>query len=295
MSPSAMFRAKAPLRRGPSSRRMGDGRASPSAPRPRRTACASSLALPATRSSWMSRPRFARICPASCRSTPPSIPSSRATSCRSWSRFRRAPIVKLFGGATLIAAISENVVTRRGKPLRLERVGRPEIKNVLMANTTRDPRTKGVELRDLYNREDAFALSVCIDRSTSRASMRTSPSSMRWTASLRGPPRRTGVTLCVTSSSRLPDPGPRTRIRTRWFSRDRTRAHRESAASKCRRALARRRHSRRVAHADREWRAWRAIRRRRRRSHQTRRALSFPYVREPNLRSDLPLPAFLRS
>ena len=28
-----------------------------------------------------------------------------------------------------------------------------------MANPTRDPRAKGVELRDLYNREDAFALS----------------------------------------------------------------------------------------------------------------------------------------
>ena len=28
-----------------------------------------------------------------------------------------------------------------------------------MANPMRDPRTKGVELRDLYNREDAFALS----------------------------------------------------------------------------------------------------------------------------------------
>ena len=54
---------------------------------------------------------------------------------------------------------AENVVTRRGKPIRLERLGRPEIKNVLMANPTRDPRTKGIELRDLYNREDAFALS----------------------------------------------------------------------------------------------------------------------------------------
>lgn len=69
------------------------------------------------------------------------------------------PITKLFGGVTLIAAISENVVTRRGKPLRLERLGRPEIKNVLMANPSRDPRAKGIELRDLYNREDAFALS----------------------------------------------------------------------------------------------------------------------------------------
>jgi hypothetical protein len=70
-----------------------------------------------------------------------------------------APIVEAFGGATLIAAIAENVVTRRGKPIRIERLGRPEIKNLVLANTSRDPRTTGIELRDLYNREDAFALS----------------------------------------------------------------------------------------------------------------------------------------
>jgi hypothetical protein len=70
-----------------------------------------------------------------------------------------APIVQWFGGATLVAAMAEDVVTRRGKPIRIERVGRPEMKNVIMANPMRDPRMKGVELRDLYNREDAFALS----------------------------------------------------------------------------------------------------------------------------------------
>jgi Domain of unknown function (DUF4331) len=70
-----------------------------------------------------------------------------------------APIVERFNGVTLIAAISENIVTRRGKPIRIERLGRPEIKNFVLANTIRDPRTRGVELRDLYNKEDAFALS----------------------------------------------------------------------------------------------------------------------------------------
>ncbi len=69
------------------------------------------------------------------------------------------PIIQRFDGATLVAAIAENMVTRRGKPIRIERVGRPEIKNVIMANPMRDPRAQGVELRDLYNREDAFALS----------------------------------------------------------------------------------------------------------------------------------------
>ena len=70
-----------------------------------------------------------------------------------------APIVERFNGAKLIAALSENAVTRRGKPIRIERVGRPEIKNLVLASPMRDPRTKGIELRDLYNKEDAFALS----------------------------------------------------------------------------------------------------------------------------------------
>jgi Domain of unknown function (DUF4331) len=70
-----------------------------------------------------------------------------------------APIISGFDGVTLVGAIAENIVTRRGKPIRIEHLGRPEIKNFVLANTTRDPRTKAVELRDLYNREDAFALS----------------------------------------------------------------------------------------------------------------------------------------
>jgi hypothetical protein len=68
-----------------------------------------------------------------------------------------ASIVQRFDGNPLVGAIAENVVTRRGKPIRIERLGRPEIKNVLMANATRDPR--GVELRDLYNKEDTFSVS----------------------------------------------------------------------------------------------------------------------------------------
>jgi uncharacterized protein DUF4331 len=70
-----------------------------------------------------------------------------------------APIVERFNGVKLIAAISENIVTRRGKPIRIERVGRPEIKNFVLASPMHDPHTKGLELRDLYNKEDAFALS----------------------------------------------------------------------------------------------------------------------------------------
>jgi hypothetical protein len=70
-----------------------------------------------------------------------------------------AHIIESFGGVTLVGAVAEDLVTRRGKPIRIERVGRPEVKNFSLANPMRDPRTKGLELRDLYNREDAFALS----------------------------------------------------------------------------------------------------------------------------------------
>jgi Domain of unknown function (DUF4331) len=70
-----------------------------------------------------------------------------------------ASIIECFDGITLVGAIAENMVTRRGKPIRIERLGRPEIKNFVLANPIRDLRAKGIELRDLYNKEDAFALS----------------------------------------------------------------------------------------------------------------------------------------
>ena len=69
-----------------------------------------------------------------------------------------APIVESFDGVTLVGVVAENLVTRRGNPIRIERLGRPEIKNFVLANPMRDPRTRAIELRDLYNREDAFAL-----------------------------------------------------------------------------------------------------------------------------------------
>ena len=70
-----------------------------------------------------------------------------------------ASIVQHFSGITLIGAIGENLIRRKGKPMRVERVGRPEIKNFILQSTAHDPHTKGIDLRDLYNREDAFALS----------------------------------------------------------------------------------------------------------------------------------------
>ena len=105
-----------------------------------------------------------------------------------------APIVQDFDGMTLVGAIAENIVTRRGKPIRIERLGRPEIKNFVLANTARDPRTKGVELRDLYNREDAFAPLQGISATLRVPSRRESGvSSTVWTARLRGRLGQTGA------------------------------------------------------------------------------------------------------
>jgi hypothetical protein len=58
----------------------------------------------------------------------------------------------------LFGAIAETVVA--GKlPIRIERVGRPEIKNVLMAFKEFDQVNHDLEVRDLYNLEDAFHMS----------------------------------------------------------------------------------------------------------------------------------------
>jgi hypothetical protein len=59
------------------------------------------------------------------------------------------------GGGSLFAVAAETVVA--GKlPIRLERVGRPEIKNVLLASREHDTLNRDLELRDLYNLEDPY-------------------------------------------------------------------------------------------------------------------------------------------
>jgi Domain of unknown function (DUF4331) len=62
------------------------------------------------------------------------------------------------GRGPLWAMVGETVVA--GKlPIRIERVGRPEIKNVLMAFKEFDQVNHDLEVRDLYNLEDAFHMS----------------------------------------------------------------------------------------------------------------------------------------
>jgi Domain of unknown function (DUF4331) len=57
----------------------------------------------------------------------------------------------------LVAVITETLTS--GKiPVRLERVGRPEVKNMMLAPKQFDPVNRDLEIRDLYNMEDAFHL-----------------------------------------------------------------------------------------------------------------------------------------
>ena len=151
-----------------------------------------------------------------------------------------APIVQQFDGATLVAAISENVVTRRGNPIQLERLGRPEIKNVLMANPARDLRAKGIELRDLYNREDVFALSP-VYRPLYEVSSRCKPRILRYVGRQDGMAAWTRGSSPVTRSAdgRLSDLGIGTSIRARSLPRDRARADGQAPAPDGRRSLAR--------------------------------------------------------
>jgi hypothetical protein len=57
----------------------------------------------------------------------------------------------------LLAVVGETVTA--GHPVRLERMGRPEIKNFILQEKKYDSVNRDLEIRDLYNAEDAFNLS----------------------------------------------------------------------------------------------------------------------------------------
>ena len=63
----------------------------------------------------------------------------------------------LLGGAELVGVVAETL-TRGRFTVRIERVGRPEVKNMLLAPKQFDPVNRDLEIRDLYNLEDAFHL-----------------------------------------------------------------------------------------------------------------------------------------
>src|SRR5215208_4123463 len=63
----------------------------------------------------------------------------------------------LLDGATLVGVVAETLT--RGKfNVRIERVGRPEVKNLMLAPKQFDPVNRDLEIRDLYDMEDAFHL-----------------------------------------------------------------------------------------------------------------------------------------
>ena len=63
----------------------------------------------------------------------------------------------LLGGAPVVGVVAETL-TRGTVSVRLERVGRPEVKNMLLAPKQFDTVNRDLEIRDLYNMEDAFHL-----------------------------------------------------------------------------------------------------------------------------------------
>jgi hypothetical protein len=68
-------------------------------------------------------------------------------------------VPNLFGidDGPLFAVVSE-MTTIHSPRIRIERFGRPEIKNFIMLDKTADTVNRDLEIRDLYNAEDAFKL-----------------------------------------------------------------------------------------------------------------------------------------
>jgi hypothetical protein len=64
---------------------------------------------------------------------------------------------RFFDGATLVGVVAETL-TRGRLNVRIERVGRPEVKNMLLAPQQFDQVNRDIEIRDIYNMEDGFHL-----------------------------------------------------------------------------------------------------------------------------------------
>lgn len=69
-----------------------------------------------------------------------------------------AEVAALFGASGPLFAVAGETVTTGQVPIRLERIGRPEIKNVVMSSKEFDTVNRDLEIRDLYNQEDPFRL-----------------------------------------------------------------------------------------------------------------------------------------
>ncbi|MEV4739959.1 DUF4331 family protein [Streptomyces sp. NPDC049555] len=68
-------------------------------------------------------------------------------------------VAEVLGSDTgTVFAVAAESVTAGPYPVRLERLGRPEMKNILLSDNGVDTANKVVDLRDLYNEEDPFRL-----------------------------------------------------------------------------------------------------------------------------------------
>jgi hypothetical protein len=68
-------------------------------------------------------------------------------------------VATVFGDAALLGVVAETL-TRGRITMRIEHVGRPEVKNLMLAPKQFDPVNRDLEIRDLYNMEDPFHYSI---------------------------------------------------------------------------------------------------------------------------------------
>ena len=100
---------------------------------------------------------------------------------------------RLLGGAELVGVVAETL-TRGTLTVRLERVGRPEVKNLLLAPKQFDQVNRDLEIRDLYNMEDAFRLAPAYQgRLPGAAERQPGASGTAWTASQDWPADEAGA------------------------------------------------------------------------------------------------------
>ena len=143
---------------------------------------------------------------------------------------------RLLGGATLVGVVAETL-TRGTLNVRIERVGRPEVKNMMLAPKEFDPVNRDLEIRDLYNMEDAFHLGDDLPRRVPRASERQPrllgrPGRQGWT----GRPTRRQPPVDRPGPRRLPRRRRHEALpRARLVPRDRARGRPRSPAPDLRR------------------------------------------------------------
>ena len=63
----------------------------------------------------------------------------------------------MLGGGRLVGVVAETL-TRGRLNIRIERTGRPEVKNLLLGPKQFDPVNRDLEIRDIYNMEDGYHL-----------------------------------------------------------------------------------------------------------------------------------------